>query len=201
MLCSFLSISGKLSQKNYGELRAHFGSPVRGKSTAAALADARRSSGARTPSKPDGSAPRSAFRAKPPKDEFAFAKNPFAEGAGTRPGHVVPRHILDIAATVTDEVMVPHALCVESRSAPLDRHFTHQTRLHQVPQIVISRGPRTARIGAIHGLEDFRSRRMIGVLQQEGYHGVALRRTPQPPALQGFLDRLGVHEEFRLNLT
>jgi hypothetical protein len=38
-------------------------------------------------------------------------------------------------------VVMPHALRIESRGAALDGHFTHQTRLHQVPQIVISRGP------------------------------------------------------------
>ena len=88
-----------------------------------------------------GSAPRSALRAEPPEDEFAFAKNPLAEGARSRPGDVVPRQILDIATTVADEVVVPDTFRIEPRSAALHGHFPHQSRQHQVPQIVISRGP------------------------------------------------------------
>src|ERR1035441_8724896 len=88
-----------------------------------------------------GSVPRSALRAEPPENEFAIANNPLTEGARGGPGHIVPLNILNIAAAVADEVVMPHALRVESRAAALDGHFTHQTRLHQVPQIVISRGP------------------------------------------------------------
>jgi len=77
--------------------------------------------------------PRSAFRADPAENEFAFAKNPLTEGAGGRPGHVVPFHILNIAAAVADEVVMQHALRIESRAASFHGHFTHQTRLHQVP--------------------------------------------------------------------
>src|SRR5437588_9638616 len=44
-----------------------------------------------------GSAPRSALRAEPAEDEFAFANNPLTEGARSRPGHVVPLHVLYIA--------------------------------------------------------------------------------------------------------
>src|SRR5208283_5992613 len=85
-----------------------------------------------------GSAPRSALRAEPPENEFAFAKNPLTEGARRRYGYVVPLHVLNIAAAVADEVVMPHACRIESRRAALHGHFTHQTRLHQVPQIVIS---------------------------------------------------------------
>src|ERR1700722_15399361 len=72
-----------------------------------------------------GTAPRSALRAEPPKNEFAFANNPLTEGARGRPGHLVPLHILNIAAAVADEVMMPHALRIESRAAALHGHFTH----------------------------------------------------------------------------
>src|SRR6266699_2603980 len=88
-----------------------------------------------------GSVPRRALGAEPPENEFAFAKNPLTEGARGRLGHVVPLHVLNIAAAVADEVVMPHAFRIESRGAALDGHFTHQTRLHQVPQIIISRGP------------------------------------------------------------
>src|ERR1700682_5190361 len=87
------------------------------------------------------SAPRSTLRAESPENEFAFAKNPLTEGARSRPGHVVPLNVLNIAAAVADEVVMPHAFRIESRGAALDGHFTHQTRLHQVPQLVISRRP------------------------------------------------------------
>ena len=87
-----------------------------------------------------GSVPRSALRAQPPENKFAFANNPLTEGTRGRPGHVAPLNILDIAAAVADEVVVPHAFRIEARGAALDGHFPHQTRLHQVPQIIISRG-------------------------------------------------------------
>src|ERR1700704_4523046 len=88
-----------------------------------------------------GSAPRSALGAESPENEFAFAKNPLTEGARARPGHVIPFNILNSAAAVADEVVMLRAFRIESRGAALDGHFTHQTRLDQVPQIVISRGP------------------------------------------------------------
>ena len=82
-----------------------------------------------------------ALHAESPENEFAFAKHPLAERARGRPGHVVPLDVLDLAAAVADEVVMPHAIQIESRGAALDCNFTHQTRLHQVPQIVLSRGP------------------------------------------------------------
>src|SRR5581483_455415 len=88
-----------------------------------------------------GRVPRSALGAQPPENEFAFAKNPLAERARGRPGHVVPINVPNIAAAVADEVVMPHAFQIESRGAALHGNFTHQTRLHQVPQIFISRGP------------------------------------------------------------
>src|ERR1051325_710539 len=81
-----------------------------------------------------GSAPRRAPGTQSPENEFAFAKHPFAERACRRPRHVIPVHVLDIAATVTDEVMMPHAFRIKPRRAPLHGHFTHQTGLHQVAQ-------------------------------------------------------------------
>src|SRR5580704_10048734 len=86
-----------------------------------------------------GSVSRSALRAEPTENEFIFAKNPLTEGARSRPGHVVPLNVLNLAAAVADEVVMAHAFRIESRAAALDGHFTHQTRPHQVPQIVISR--------------------------------------------------------------
>src|ERR1700733_5671249 len=62
-----------------------------------------------------GSAPRSALRAEPPENEFAFAQNSLTQGTRGRPGHVVPLHVLDIAAAVADEVVMPHALRIEPR--------------------------------------------------------------------------------------
>src|SRR5258708_14575380 len=96
-----------------------------------------------------GSAPRSALRAKPPENDFAFAKNPFAEGAGGRPRHAVPIHVFNIAAAVADEVVMPRAFRIESRGAAFDGNFSQQTRLHQAPQIVVSGGPCRARITAV----------------------------------------------------
>ena len=57
-------------------------------------------------------------------------------------------------------MVMPDPFRIEARSAALDGHFAHQTRLHQVPQIVISRGPGRARINAIYGFGDFRRRGM-----------------------------------------
>jgi hypothetical protein len=76
-----------------------------------------------------GSSPRSALRAKPPENEFAVAKNPLAEGARGWLGDVVPLDVLDIAAAVADEVVMPQEFRVESSGAALDSHLAHQTRL------------------------------------------------------------------------
>ena len=147
-----------------------------------------------------GSAPRSALGAQPAENEFAFAKNPLTKGARGRLGYVAPFNVLDIAAAVADEVVMPYAFRIESRGAALHGHFTHQTRLHQVPQIVISRGPGRARINPIHGFEDFGSRGMPVVFHQECHHGVALRGTPQTAVFQGLFNRLGIHLQIRLYL-
>src|SRR5271157_843507 len=78
-----------------------------------------------------------ALRAQPPDNEFALAKNPLTERVRGGTGNVVPLNVLHFAAAVADEVVMPHSFRIESRGAALDGHFTHQTRLHQVPQIVI----------------------------------------------------------------
>src|SRR5580692_4497363 len=124
------------------------------------------------PRKLTGSAPQSALRAEPPENEFAFAKNPLTERARGRPGHVVPLEVLNIAAAVADKVVVSHAFRIKSGGAALDGHFTYQTRLHQVPQIVVGRSPGRAWIHAIHGFEDFRSRGMTVVFHQKCHHGI-----------------------------
>jgi hypothetical protein len=81
-------------------------------------------------------------------------------------------------------MMMQQAFGIESRGTAFDRHFTHQARLHQVSQIVVSGGPGRARIHAIHGFEDFDSGGMPVVFRQEGHHGVALGSAAQPAAFQ-----------------
>ena len=88
-----------------------------------------------------GSVPRGALPAEPPENELAFAKNPLAEGGRSGPGHLEPLYVFNIAATIADEMVMLHALRIESRGAAFDGHFTHQTRPNQIPQIIISRGP------------------------------------------------------------
>jgi hypothetical protein len=137
--------------------------------------------------------PRSALGADSPENEFAFAKNSLVMGARSRNGHVVPIHVLDVAADVADEMVMLGAFRLESRGAAPNRHFTHQIRLHQVPQIVISCGPGTPRIHSIYGLENFRRRVMPVVFHQERHDAIALRSAPQPGVLHRQLYCLGVH--------
>ena len=87
-----------------------------------------------------GSMPPGALRTEPAENEFAFAKNPLPEGTGGGPGHSVPLHVLNTTAAVADEVVMAHAFRIESRGPALDGHFTHQTRQHQVPKIIICCG-------------------------------------------------------------
>ena len=135
-----------------------------------------------------------ALRAKPAENKLAFTNNSLAERTRGGLGHVVPLHVLNIAASVAYEVVVAHAFQIESSGAALDGHFPHQTRLHQVPEIVISRRPRRAGIHAIHGFEDLRRRGMPLVVHQACHHGVALGSAPQPLALEGMFDCVGVHQ-------
>src|SRR5580704_3491144 len=76
------------------------------------------------------SAPGRAFGAQSAENQFAFTKHPPAERGGGRPGHFVPVKILDIAAAVADEVVMPHSFHIKPRRASLHRHFTHQTGLY-----------------------------------------------------------------------
>jgi len=147
-----------------------------------------------------GSAPRSAPRAEPAENKLGFAKNPLTESARSRPGHIVPLDVFNIATAVADEVVMPQAFRIKSRGAALDGHFTYQTSLHQVPQIVIRRSPGRARIHSIHGFEDFRRGGMPVTFHQERHHGVALRRATKLAALQGPFNRLGVHRVFGIYL-
>lgn len=139
-----------------------------------------------------------ALDAQTPKNELAFAKHPLAERRCGRPGHVVPVHVLHIAAAVTDEVVMPHAGCVKSRRAALHGHFTHQTSLHEIAQIVVNRSSGRARIDAVHSFADLRRCGMPGLLHQERHDSVALRRVPQVPARQGSFDRIGVNGQITL---
>jgi hypothetical protein len=84
---------------------------------------------------------RSAFGAKSAENEFAIANDPSTQEARSRPGNVVPLDVLNVSASIADEVVMQQAFGIESRSAALDCHFTHQACLHQVPQIVIGGGP------------------------------------------------------------
>jgi hypothetical protein len=140
-----------------------------------------------------GSAPRSALRAQSAENQFAFANNSFTERTRGRSRHVVPFYVLNTAAAVADEVVVPHAFHIKSPGPAFDGHFTYQARLHQVPQIVISRGPGRKRIYAIHSFEDFCGRGMPPVVHQECHHGVALRSAPQPGSVQRPFNRVGIH--------
>jgi hypothetical protein len=85
----------------------------------------RHSSGIRTRGILTRKPPGSALRAEPPENELAFSKNPLTEGACDRCGHVVPLDVLNIAAAVADEVVMPHTFRIEARGATLDGHFTH----------------------------------------------------------------------------
>ena len=135
----------------------------------------------------------SALRAKPTQNKLAFTNNSLAERTRGRFGYVVLLHVLHIGAAVAYEVVVPQTFQIEPPGAALDGHFPHQTRLHQVPQIVISCGSGGAGIHAIHGFEDFRRRGMPLVVHQECHHGVALRSATQPAAVQRPFNRLRVH--------
>src|ERR1700744_1635609 len=146
------------------------------------------------------SATRSALRAKSPENYLAFANNSFAEGLRRGLRHLIPLNVLDIATKVADEVVMPRAFRIESRGAALNGYFAHEIRLHQVPQNVISSGPGTAGIHAIHSFENFRSRGVPVVFHQERHHSVALRSTAQSARVKKPLNRLGIHQVFRLYL-
>jgi len=125
-----------------------------------------------------GCTARSTLRAEPAENELGFADNPFTEGTRGWLWYVVPIHIFNIAAAVADEVVVPHACQIEPAGAALDGHFADQTRLHQISQVVIGRGPGRSGVYAVHGLEDFRSCGMPLVVHQKCHDSVALRCAP-----------------------
>ena len=66
---------------------------------------------------------RGALGAEAPKNEFAFTQDALAKRSRGRLWQVEPRHVLDFAATVANEVVVPHTLHVEARGTPLDSDF------------------------------------------------------------------------------
>jgi len=142
-----------------------------------------------------GCASWSASRAKAADDQFAFAKEAFAEGVGSRFWHVVPIHIFDVAAAVADEMVMAHAFGIEAGGAAFDGDFADQAGFDEVAQIVINGGPGRARVEAIDGFEDFGSGGMAGMLDEEGHNAVTLRRAAQAAALEGLLDCLGIHAD------
>jgi hypothetical protein len=93
-----------------------------------------------------------------------------------------------------------HASRIKSRRAAFYRHFTHQARLHQVPQIVVCGGPGGSRVSSIHRVKNFRSRGMPVAFHQECHHGIALRSAAQPASLQRALNTRTVHHLFRIYL-
>jgi hypothetical protein len=125
-----------------------------------------------------------AFVAKSAENEFAIANDPLTQGARRRPGHVVPFNVLNISATVADEMMMQQAFGIESRGAALDRHFSHQARLHQVTQIVIGGGLGRPGIRAIHRLEDLDGGGVPVLFHQESHHRITLRSAAQTAAFQ-----------------
>jgi hypothetical protein len=84
--------------------------------------------------------PGSALSAQSPKNDFAFANNPFTEGARRWAGHFVPIDILNIAAAVADEMVMAHTFRIKARGTALDSDFADQSCVHQVPKIVIGGG-------------------------------------------------------------
>jgi len=78
--------------------------------------------------------------AEAPENEFAFAKNPLVERTGGGLGQLIPIDVLNDAAAVADEVVMPRAFRIEPSGAALDGNFTNQAGLHQVPEIVVSGG-------------------------------------------------------------
>jgi hypothetical protein len=141
-----------------------------------------------------GSAPRRAFGAQAAKNQFTVTKNALTEGARSRFGNGVPSHVLYIATTVANEMVMANTFCIELSGAALDGHLTDQARLNKIAQIIVNRSARGAGIDAIDGGEDFGSGGMAVGLHQEVHDRVALWRATQTAAFQGPFDRGGVHE-------
>jgi hypothetical protein len=66
-----------------------------------------------------------ALCAEPPEYELAFAKYPVIEGARGWFGNVVPINVLNLTASVADEVMMLYAFRIEARGAAFSGHLTH----------------------------------------------------------------------------
>ena len=77
------------------------------------------------PTRLTGSVTRSALRAEPAKNQLTFTKNAFPKRPRGRPGHFAPLNVLNIAAAIADEVVMPQAFRVEARGAPFDGDFPH----------------------------------------------------------------------------
>jgi hypothetical protein len=72
----------------------------------------------------------SALRTESSKNKLAFANHSLAERTRARLGHVVPVNIFYAAATVTNKMVMAHALQIESAGSPFDGHFPHQACLN-----------------------------------------------------------------------
>ena len=72
-----------------------------------------------------GSVPWSALGAESTENQFTFAKHAFPKRTGSRSGHLAPLDVLDIAAAVADEVMMPQAFRIEARGTAFDGDFPH----------------------------------------------------------------------------
>jgi len=136
---------------------------------------------------------RSAIRTKAPKYELAVADDSFAERMRAGLGNVVPVEILNTAAAVADEVVVPHTGEVKTSGSALDGHFTYQSCLHQISQIVVGCRSGRAWVHLIHSFENFRRCGMLMTVHEKGHYGVPLRGTPQPAILQRPFNRSSIH--------
>jgi hypothetical protein len=125
------------------------------------------------------SAPRSAPRTEAAENQFAFPKNAFAESIGGWPGEIEPLHVFHFAAAIADKMVMARAFRVITCGTSFGGHFAHQTGLDQVSEIVVGGGSRGARIDAIHGVKDFRCRRMAILFHQECHYRITLRSAAQ----------------------
>lgn len=77
------------------------------------------------PTRLTGSVTRSALRAEPAKNQLTFTKNAFPKRARSRLGHFAPLDVLNIAAVIADEVVMPQAFRIEARGAAFDGDLPH----------------------------------------------------------------------------
>ena len=71
-----------------------------------------------------------------------------------------------------------------SSGSALDGQFTHQTRVHQVAQIVVRRALEERGSTPLTASKISRTRRAPGVFHQERHDGVALRSALQAAVLE-----------------